>query len=155
LCLEFTCATPALLMILNRSCITLIAMIHLGFFKGTCTLIQEHCAHGTPLPDAKTLKAASKGFKCLPRATDCSCWQVIYTQPDFTNVPSLLREHCTQCNVHMLFLPWYHCELNFIEQVWGYAMRLYCMYPSSSDITDLENNIIESLDSALLDCTSI
>jgi hypothetical protein len=123
-----------------------------GHFKGTRALINERRARGTPLPDPRTLKAACKGFKCPPRATDCCCRRVMYCQPDFASVPSLLEEHCARRNVRVIFLPRYHCELNFIEQVWGYAKRLYRMYPASSHIDDLENNALEALDSVPLDC---
>jgi hypothetical protein len=125
---------------------------HPGFFKGSRVLIQERRARGAALPDPLKLKAACKGFKCPPGATECCCRRVMYTQPDFTNVPSVLEEHCTKRGVRVIFLPRYHCELNFIEQVWGYAKRLYRMYPASSDIDNLEHNTVESLDSVPLDC---
>jgi transposase len=36
-------------------------------------------------------------------------------------VESLLETYCKSCGVNVIFLPKFHCELNFIEQCWGYA----------------------------------
>ncbi|KAJ7503793.1 hypothetical protein B0H11DRAFT_2273883 [Mycena galericulata] len=42
-------------------------------------------------------------------------------------------------------LPKFHFELNFIEQVWGYAKRIYRFYPASSREDDLDRNVRETL----------
>ncbi|KAJ7787695.1 hypothetical protein B0H13DRAFT_2395179, partial [Mycena leptocephala] len=41
-------------------------------------------------------------------------------------------------------------ELNFIEQCWGYAKRIYRMFPPSSKEEDLTRNMLEALDSVPL-----
>lgn len=57
-----------------------------------------------------------------------------------------LEKHGYQC----LFLPKFHCELNPIEQCWGYAKREYRKYPASSKEADLERNVLQALDSVPL-----
>ena len=49
-----------------------------------------------------------------------------------------------------MFLLKFHCELNFIEQCWGYSKWLYRQYPASSKEADLERNVLMALDSAPL-----
>ncbi|KAF8240327.1 hypothetical protein L208DRAFT_1049715, partial [Tricholoma matsutake] len=45
----------------------------------------------------------------------------------------------------------FHCELNFIEQCWGYAKRKYCEFPPSSKEADLERNLLAELEMVSLD----
>jgi hypothetical protein len=48
----------------------------------------------------------------------------------------------------IIFLPKFHCELNPIEQGWGYAKRVYRFFP---EYDQLQNNAIESLESVPID----
>ena len=78
---------------------------------------------------------------------DCCCRRILYNQPDFRDIESLLEAHCRSRDVRVLFLPKFHCELNPIEQCWGKAKREYRMYPPSSLEADLERNVKTALES--------
>jgi len=65
-------------------------------------------------------------------------------------VDSVLETTCHVKGVQVLFLPKFHCELNFIEQVWGCAKHVYHKFPPSSKESDLEKNVIDALDSVSL-----
>jgi transposase len=62
-------------------------------------------------------------------------------------VKSLLEEACAKQGFWMLFLPKFHCELNFIEQCWGFAKRIYRQYPPSKDENELRKNLLSALES--------
>jgi hypothetical protein len=64
---------------------------------------------------------------------------------NYDSVESLLEAHCKSRNFGVLFLPKFHCELNFIEQCWGSAKRKYREFPASSKEADLEKNLLASL----------
>lgn len=115
-----------------------------GFFKGMAQILLE-CGY-----NVNRLKAQCKNFKCPPNMTDCCCHRLLYTQPDFANVESRLEKICCEHRFQVLFLPKFHCELNFIEQCWGYAKRLYRCYPESSKDSNLECNVVQALDSVPL-----
>ncbi|KZP17773.1 hypothetical protein FIBSPDRAFT_894013 [Athelia psychrophila] len=66
-----------------------------------------------------------------------------------TTAMDILEKHYPT-EEHVLYLPKFHCELNFIEQCWGYAKRLYRPCPVSSSEADLEANLIMALDSVPL-----
>ncbi|KAG1835846.1 hypothetical protein F4604DRAFT_1623007 [Suillus subluteus] len=90
----------------------------------------------------------------LCRNGNCSMLQtsrVLYNQPDFVAVESNLERICKARGFSVLFLPKFHCELNFIEQCWGYAKRIYRQYPTSSKEVDLERNVLSALESVPLD----
>jgi transposase len=70
---------------------------------------------------------------------------MLYSEPDFV-AEALLRTLCESHGVPVLFLPKFHCELNFIEQCWGYAKRRYRMAPESSKEENLERNVLASLE---------
>jgi transposase len=81
---------------------------------------------------------------------DCCCRRILYRQPDFANIESLLETTCKARGVQVIFLPKFHCELNFIEQCWGFAKRLYRGYPMSMKDCDLERNVEKALDAVPL-----
>ena len=87
-----------------------------GVFKGMVTILEER-----GFPNMAQIRAECKGFKCPPGATSCCCRRILYNQYDFTNVASILELTCKALGVLVMFLPKFHCELNFIEQCWGFA----------------------------------
>ena len=108
---------------------------HPGLFKGMAVILEER-----GYINARTLKA-----ECEKGKTDSCCCRLLYTQPDFTNIPSLLESHCAARGFKVIFLPKYHPELNPIEMCWGYAKRICREKPPSSKIEDLEVNVRDSL----------
>ncbi|THV06141.1 hypothetical protein K435DRAFT_816013 [Dendrothele bispora CBS 962.96] len=121
-----------------------------SYFKGMRVLIEERQKKGHNLPDPSKLKAQCPGFKCPKGRTDCCCRRVLYSESDFVKQKSRLEEHCKARGYQVIFFPKYHCELNFIEQCWGYAKRIYHMFPTSSSEEDLERNLIASLNAVPL-----
>jgi hypothetical protein len=65
-------------------------------------------------------------------------------------IKSCLESDCEARGFQLLFLPKFHCELNFIEQCWGYAKRLYRLNPESSREDALERNALAALDAVPL-----
>ncbi|KAF9507457.1 hypothetical protein BS47DRAFT_1373898 [Hydnum rufescens UP504] len=89
---------------------------HPGLFKGMEVILEERGFH-----NVKSLKPECKGFKCKPATTDCCCHCILFNQPDFTNVKSLLEDLCESQGYTVIFLPKFHPELNFIKMCWGYG----------------------------------
>ena len=71
---------------------------------------------------------------------------MLYNEPDFVAVESLLEITCKARGFQVIFLPKFHCELNFIEQCWGFSKRVYRQFPVSSKEQDLERNVLSALD---------
>ncbi|KIJ89594.1 hypothetical protein K443DRAFT_15961 [Laccaria amethystina LaAM-08-1] len=67
-------------------------------------------------------------------------------QPDFVAQKSHLKELIVSRGHICDFYPKYHCELNFIEQDWGAAKLHYHNSPKTSDIDQMEKNVIVCLD---------
>ncbi|KAF9518154.1 hypothetical protein BS47DRAFT_1290056, partial [Hydnum rufescens UP504] len=72
---------------------------------------------------------------------------LLYNQPDFVNVKSLLEILCETRGYEVIFLPKFHPELNFIEMCWGFAKWVYCQFPHSSEFNILEKNVLTALGS--------
>jgi hypothetical protein len=119
-----------------------------GLFKGMQVILQER-----GLIKESQLKAqCNNKFQCPNKGQmNCCCRRVLYNQPDFVQVESLLETYCKSRGVTVIFLPKFHCELNFIEQCWGYAKRIYRHYPPSSKEADLEHNVLSALEAVPLD----
>ena len=89
-----------------------------GLFKGMAVILQEHSL----IAESNLKTQCNSKFQCPDqRKSNCCCCQVLYNQPDFVQVESLLETFCRGCGVDVIFLLKFHCELNFIEQCWGYA----------------------------------
>ncbi|PBL04490.1 hypothetical protein ARMGADRAFT_1041776 [Armillaria gallica] len=113
-------------------------------FKGMAIILQER---GMVTESKKKAQCGSKFSDCPEGAIDCCCQCTLYNQPDFVAVKSRLEMVCKVWGFQVLFLPKFHCELNFIEQCWRYAKQVYHMCPPSSKEDNLEQNILEVLNS--------
>jgi hypothetical protein len=70
------------------------------------------------------LKMECKKPKCEPDATDCCATRILSLQADFQEQKSLVQEVIEDAGHLCIFLPKFHCELNFIEFFWG-AIKKY------------------------------
>ena len=121
-----------------------------GLFKGMTVILQERGLH----EEAKLKHECSK-FQCPPAppdyAVNCCQRRVLFNQKDFVEVKSVLKTTAKSRGVQLLFVPKFHCEVNFLEQNWGYAKRVYRHYPPSGKESDLEKNTILALESVPLE----
>ena len=62
-----------------------------GVFKGMAIMLEER-GHNK----ARGLDAECKGFKCVPPALNCCCRRILFNEPDFANVDTILEV----CEVH-------------------------------------------------------
>jgi len=111
-------------------------------FKWMMNILMEH-----RYTDSSQLHVQCDGLKYTAGATSCCCQRIL---PNFVAVKLFLETLCHSHSIQVLFLPKFHCELNPIEQCWGYAKRKYREYPRSSKESDLEWNVISALDSVPL-----
>jgi hypothetical protein len=115
-----------------------------GLFKGMAVILQER-----RLVEESKLKAqCSKQWAACPNngQSNCCCRRTLYNQPKFVDIESWLEAYAKSCGVQIIFLLKYHCELNFIEQCWGFAKQIYQHYPASSKEADLEQNMLSALE---------
>ncbi|EGO02459.1 hypothetical protein SERLA73DRAFT_47125, partial [Serpula lacrymans var. lacrymans S7.3] len=82
----------------------------------------------------------------------CCLRHMLYNEPDFAEVESLLEVTCRAQGFQVVFLPKFHCELNFTEQCWGHIKCTYCQFPPLNSEANLEHNVIAALDAVPL-CT--
>jgi hypothetical protein len=82
--------------------------------------------------------------KCKPEAIDCCAKRLLDLQPDFQEQKSLVQEVIEAAGYLCIFLPKFHCELNFIEYFWGMVkryLREHCDYSFAT----LKNNMPKAL----------
>lgn len=127
-----------------------------GTFKGMEQILVER---GYERDVIHKLRAECSKFECPavppPNKISCCCRRLLYNQPDFVAVESILETCCKARGFQVIFLPKFHCELNPIEQCWGYAKGKYRelpLAPGRSVEAELEKNVIKSLDSVPLEC---
>lgn len=119
---------------------------HPNKFKGMAQILIER---GIDITDSKgkTLNAECSGFKCKGTAQHCCCRNILFHQPDFQDVKPALVEHIEKRGHIAVFYPKFHCELNFIEQCWGYAKYRYRMLPRPLNEKEMQINVQSTLDS--------
>ncbi|KAI0337675.1 hypothetical protein BDW22DRAFT_1423443 [Trametopsis cervina] len=69
--------------------------------------------------------------KCASDSVDCCARQILEHQPDFLEQKSLVQEVIESAGHICIFLPKFHCEMNFIEYFWGAVkryLREHCDY---------------------------
>jgi hypothetical protein len=119
-----------------------------GVFKGMAIILNER-GHA----NVSKVRAECPKFQCKKGINRCCCRRMLYNEPDFVNVKSLLNLleiTCEARGFRAIFFPKFHCELNFIEQCWGYSKRTYRELPVSSKEVDLERNVLAALESVPL-----
>jgi hypothetical protein len=95
--------------------------------KGMMTVLAERGRKVKNLrADCKLCKAEKKrgytGAVDLTRR-NCCARRMLKTEPDFAAQKSQIEEAIERRGHYCLFYPKYHCELNYIEMVWGWAKR--------------------------------
>ena len=124
---------------------------HPGLFKGMAVILEEQ-----GYINMCNTQAMCEGFKCKKGANSeygqCCCCCILFNEPDFINVPSLLSSLCAKNGIPVQFLPKFFPELNPIKQCWGYAKQVYHECPPSSAIEDVIKNAPKALASVPLEC---
>lgn len=72
---------------------------------------------------------------------------MLYNEPDFVAVESRLEAVAKAHGFKILFLLKFHCELNFVEQCWGYVKARYRLNRPSTKEEDLELNLLAAVQS--------
>jgi len=87
----------------------------------------------------KLLKTCLLGGECCARA-------IIANQADFKDQKCCLQEEIEEAGHQVLFYPKFHCEINFIEYVWG-AAKCYTRNNCRYSIKSLRPMIPQALNS--------
>ena len=98
-----------------------------GRNKGFKAILSER-----KLYPAAGLKGACESGVPHREGGDCCCQKLLDVQPDFAQECSALQHLVEDFARHLcMFLPKFHCELNWIERLWGAVkqyMRSHCLY---------------------------
>lgn len=81
---------------------------------------------------------------CNADATQCCARRILDLQPDFKAQHSLVQEVIETAGHLCIFLPKFHCELNFIEFFWG-AVKKYLRDNCGYSFATLQENMPKAL----------
>ena len=84
--------------------------------------------------------------KCTGGSSGCCAKRILELQPDFMGHCSLIQEVIKEAGHLCIFLPKFHCELNFIKYFWG-AMKRYLQENCDYTFTTLQENLPKALES--------
>lgn len=88
--------------------------------------------------------------KCDVGSIACCLKRILELQPDFREQTSLVQEVIEAAGHMCIFLPKFHCELNFIEFFWG-AVKKYLRDHCDYTFDTLKENMPKALSSVRLD----
>ncbi|KAF7768417.1 hypothetical protein Agabi119p4_7660 [Agaricus bisporus var. burnettii] len=116
-----------------------------GYFKGVANILEER---GYQIAQKLKLQCGLSFADCPNEGrTQCCCRRILFNEPDFAQVDSILEIEAKEQGFQIIFLPKFHCELNPIEQCWGYAKRIYRLNKPSSNEDSLQKNTVAALES--------
>ena len=98
--------------------------------------------------DVQDLRGKCK--RCDPDSETCCCKRILELQPDFQEQQSLVQEVIEKAGHLSIFLPKFHCELNFIEFFWG-AVKRYLREHCDYTFDTLKENVPKALASVSLE----
>jgi len=87
--------------------------------------------------------------KCNAQESTCCAKRILELQPDFKAQKSLVQEVIEAAGHLCIFLPKFHCELNFIEYFWG-AVKRYLRETCDYTFHTLQENMPKALASVQL-----
>ena len=87
--------------------------------------------------------------KCDEEAKSCCAKRTLELQPDFQAQKSLVQEVIEAAGHLCIFLPRFHCELNFIEFFWG-AVKKYLRNHCDYTFDGLKQNLPKALASVYI-----
>ena len=90
------------------------------------------------------------GEKCKAEAIDCCARRILDLQLDFQEQKSLVQEVIEAAGHLCIFLPKFHCELNFIEFFWG-AVKRYLREHCDYSFETLKENMPKALGSVSIE----
>jgi hypothetical protein len=88
--------------------------------------------------------------KCVVGSVNCCAKRLLEAQPDFREQCSLVQEVIEAAGHLCIFLPKFHCELNFIEYFWG-AVKKYLRDHCDYTFTTLQENLPKALNSVAVE----
>ena len=88
--------------------------------------------------------------KCPVGLENCCAKHLLEVQPDFQEQHSLVQEVIEAAGHLCIFLPKFHCELNFIEYFWG-AIKKYLRGHCDYTFGTLQENLPKALKSVAVE----
>ena len=88
--------------------------------------------------------------KCPVGSVTCCAKRLLEIQPDFQEQNSLIQEVIDAAGHLCIFLPKFHCKLNFIEYFWG-AIKKYLRDHCDYKFATLQENLLKALKSVAVE----
>ena len=88
--------------------------------------------------------------RCQVGSVNCCAKRLLEVQPDFQEQRSLVQEVIEAVGHLCIFLPKFHCELNFIEYFWG-AVKKYLHDHCDYTFSTLQENLPKALESVAVE----
>ena len=88
--------------------------------------------------------------KCSVGLANCCAKRLLEVQPDFQEQRSLVQEVIEAASHLCIFLPKFHCKINFIKYFWGVVKKYLCDHCDYT-FTTLQQNLPKALESVAVE----